>query len=547
MLPTNVMSFMKKMVSNTEAMNANQFIGSSNTSSSSSQGGSGGALGRLRQSLQQAQESVSNRLTQTRAGYQPQPTDQQANESISTADSQQNVTQTSTTSSEEKENQEAARPGDAGRCRVCVKAMKPDEYFKECTECSLRVCDDCASYSSTADGNEIKWRCSVCRRRGVAIIARRVQPGIEQSEVLEGLGCETTIRKSPDNRRLQNSGRADSETEVLLLAPKPSDVRRHSDVPLRDIAKFQAISAATSQHDLGLTVASMAQEKSKSSTDIKSKDDNAMNITITVPAVSVSITTPTGTGKSITGEKLKDGGKPSSGKGAPMKRQRSYERGASEGALNLPGNARGRRASCDMRGIDASSILNNNTIQKAGEKGGGIPGLSEKELQRLHYQHQQHLQQQQTPQQQPQQKAQTPQQPHHPNQQHPNQQHQQHQQHPNQQHQQHPNQHQQHQPNQQQQQQQPKQYQQQQYQPQQPGVPQQYQQQPGQQQQYQPYQTQQQQTPQQQQYQQYQQQQAMQGGQQMGQQNHPRGKAPPSDLAISNDMRRRSVQMYVKH
>lgn len=47
------------------------------------------------------------------------------------------------------------RPGDAGRCRVCVKAMKPDEYFKECTECGLKVCDDCASYSSHSDGNEV--------------------------------------------------------------------------------------------------------------------------------------------------------------------------------------------------------------------------------------------------------------------------------------------------------------------------------------------------------------------------------------------------------
>lgn len=35
---------------------------------------------------------------------------------------------------------------------------------------------------------QVSWRCSVCRRRGVAIIARHVQPGIEDSEVLEGLG-----------------------------------------------------------------------------------------------------------------------------------------------------------------------------------------------------------------------------------------------------------------------------------------------------------------------------------------------------------------------
>lgn len=110
------------MVSNTEAMNANQFYGGGPSSAQASvaatvgggAGGGGGAIGRLRQTLQQAQETVSNRLTQTRAGYQ-QPailltTDQQANEqnlSGMGADSQQNV-QSTGTPSEEKENQEAA-------------------------------------------------------------------------------------------------------------------------------------------------------------------------------------------------------------------------------------------------------------------------------------------------------------------------------------------------------------------------------------------------------------------------------------------------------
>lgn len=107
------------MVSNTEAMNANQFYGGGPSSAQASSvaatvgggGGGGGAIGRLRQTLQQAQETVSNRLTQTRSGYQ-QPailltTDQQANEqNLAGADSQQNV-QTGTPS-EEKENQEAA-------------------------------------------------------------------------------------------------------------------------------------------------------------------------------------------------------------------------------------------------------------------------------------------------------------------------------------------------------------------------------------------------------------------------------------------------------
>lgn len=102
------------MVSNTEAMNANQFYGGGPSSTQASSGGvaagTGGALGRLRQTLQTAQETVSNRLTQTRAGYQQQTaTDQQANEAnLPAADNQQNVQQTGATNREEKENQEAA-------------------------------------------------------------------------------------------------------------------------------------------------------------------------------------------------------------------------------------------------------------------------------------------------------------------------------------------------------------------------------------------------------------------------------------------------------
>lgn len=107
--------FCPQMVSNTEAMNANQFIGSGSggagVAPTSSSGGSG-AIGRLRQTLQQAQETVSNRLTQTRAGYQTPTittTDMQANEQniaiSAAADAQQNSQQQS---NEEKENQEAA-------------------------------------------------------------------------------------------------------------------------------------------------------------------------------------------------------------------------------------------------------------------------------------------------------------------------------------------------------------------------------------------------------------------------------------------------------
>lgn len=89
------------MVSNTESINSNQF---SMTASNSSSGA--GAIGRLssnlRQTLQQAHDTVSTRLQQNRTGAPQQPSDlvDIPNENIPNV----NVS----TPVEEKENQEAA-------------------------------------------------------------------------------------------------------------------------------------------------------------------------------------------------------------------------------------------------------------------------------------------------------------------------------------------------------------------------------------------------------------------------------------------------------
>ena len=65
------------MVSNTETVNVNQYVSSPPANASSSPG----AMGRLRQTLQQAQESVSNRLQaakpQTQVNVTQLPTIQQ--------------------------------------------------------------------------------------------------------------------------------------------------------------------------------------------------------------------------------------------------------------------------------------------------------------------------------------------------------------------------------------------------------------------------------------------------------------------------------------
>ncbi|KAG7155660.1 hypothetical protein Hamer_G016037 [Homarus americanus] len=40
-------------------------------------------------------------------------------------------------------------------CRVCVKTLKDSEFFKVCSECGNKVCEDCASYSThSSDGEQ---------------------------------------------------------------------------------------------------------------------------------------------------------------------------------------------------------------------------------------------------------------------------------------------------------------------------------------------------------------------------------------------------------
>jgi len=70
-----------------------------------------------------------------------------------------------------------------------------------------------------------------------------------------------------------------------------------------------------------------------------------------------------------------------------MKRQRSYERGASEGALNLPAN-RGRRASCDFRAAEAAAaalLSKNKPTSNNPEKQRRPSGVAQKAQQQITY------------------------------------------------------------------------------------------------------------------------------------------------------------------
>lgn len=47
----------------------------------------------------------------------------------------------------------ASRVGGGG-CRVCLKSFKPEDFSRQCYECQQKVCEDCASYSTTADSED---------------------------------------------------------------------------------------------------------------------------------------------------------------------------------------------------------------------------------------------------------------------------------------------------------------------------------------------------------------------------------------------------------
>ncbi|XP_069950901.1 mucin-21-like [Cherax quadricarinatus] len=69
-------------------------------------------------------------------------------------------------------------------CRVCVKTLEDTEFFKVCSECGNKVCEDCASYSTQAsDGDQETWNCSICRRR-LSSRARTEQPSSSEAATL---------------------------------------------------------------------------------------------------------------------------------------------------------------------------------------------------------------------------------------------------------------------------------------------------------------------------------------------------------------------------
>ena len=75
-----------------------------------------------------------------------------------------------------------------GSCRICVKSLSYQEVYRICSACQLKVCDDCASYSTQETGgsqvltlNNITFKHDLqgyvyrCHRTGIFVTAILVE------------------------------------------------------------------------------------------------------------------------------------------------------------------------------------------------------------------------------------------------------------------------------------------------------------------------------------------------------------------------------------
>ncbi|XP_076244802.1 regulating synaptic membrane exocytosis protein fife isoform X2 [Calliopsis andreniformis] len=129
-------------------------------------------------------------------------------------------------------------------CRVCRKSFAPEEASRICCECQQKVCEDCACYSTTTNSDDpSSWRCSVCRRK----IASRDHPIVMQEStdsLLEVPILETLQRRHSDARLGCQSGSQIGGLGSGLAPPRSPELRRHSDVSpasLKELEKFRKV------------------------------------------------------------------------------------------------------------------------------------------------------------------------------------------------------------------------------------------------------------------------------------------------------------------
>ncbi|XP_052847162.1 regulating synaptic membrane exocytosis protein 1 isoform X1 [Drosophila gunungcola] len=244
MLPTNVMSFMKKMVATDEQASERQ------QHATDSGGGASqtGALNKMKATISSSLLTVTDKvnkmsprpsLVPTDAdtsgsygspSYQSQQQMQQHQDSGGTMNNNNNNSSSTATSGGGGGGVAAKQePGRrAGACRVCLKSFKPDDYHKTCFECQQRVCEDCASYSKLDEHEDATmWRCSVCRRK---MASRVCIPQDSTDSMLDVPVLEALQRRHSDAKLGSSTQTLAPSNGAALAPPRSPELRRHSDV-----------------------------------------------------------------------------------------------------------------------------------------------------------------------------------------------------------------------------------------------------------------------------------------------------------------------------
>ncbi|XP_073997742.1 regulating synaptic membrane exocytosis protein fife isoform X2 [Rhodnius prolixus] len=227
MIPSNVVSFMKKMVT-TEGVG---------TAGGGETGGGDTTLSKIRHtlssSLMTAQDRVTNKLSQGTKQPEPPPPAEQPKPPEEPP----------------KVKSETGKPVSRfGTCRVCLKAFKgEDEFNKTCGECHQKVCEDCASYSKPDDTqDEASWKCSICRRRAAsrvqAIVGQDSTDSLLDAPVLEALQRRHSDVKLGSSLTAGQAGG--------LAPPRSPELRRHSDVSPASLKELEkAVLKVTSDRE----------------------------------------------------------------------------------------------------------------------------------------------------------------------------------------------------------------------------------------------------------------------------------------------------------
>ncbi|XP_052129416.1 regulating synaptic membrane exocytosis protein 1 isoform X2 [Frankliniella occidentalis] len=232
MLPTNVMSFMKKMVATGEAGPAG------------ADGSDSGTLSKLRQTLSTglmtAQDRVnkfapnSNRTVPS-PPEEPQPEEKPPEPSLP----------------KPTPKEPGKPPCRTGACRVCLKSLKPEDVIRVCGECHFKVCEDCASYTKQEDLADDAWRCSICRRKLQSRAQVQAQDSMETSlelPVVESLQRRHSDVKlggssglTPGGGPGGGAGAGAGGLGAGLAPPRSPELRRHSDVSPASLKELEKV------------------------------------------------------------------------------------------------------------------------------------------------------------------------------------------------------------------------------------------------------------------------------------------------------------------